>query len=322
MVIAISDIKKSSVIAGANLSDEVLAAIVKTANNFYDPVIRNKQGEAYGNIDKAMTAAGYTKREGEQTSAFVVRIATEMKASGGDAAKLTKERDDLKAKLAGLEKKIADGAGNEAMKAQLKTLQGKLSQKDADLDAMKAEHASKVSSFEKQIGDLSKTTTDNAFRNAANAYYASIKFDPKLSDTMVNLAKSDIEKKVLEKGTPSIGEGGVLVFKDKDGNVLKNAANNLDPFGFSEFADLVSKDYIVEGGGKGGGGTNTPKSKGGGGAGIAGLAQLPSKQHVTVAIKKHLASEGIAVTSNEYQPAYDKLYETEGVSDLPMTADE
>ena len=202
------------------------------------------------------------------------------------------------------------------MKAQLAKLTADLTQAQADLNAAKTHSDTSVGEWKSKYEQEAKTNLELAYNSEAEKYLANLKFKPAYDESVVGMVKETIKREVLAKGTPSfetVNGTRQMVFKDQNGAILKNAANQLNPFTFADFAGEIAKKHIVEGGGGGGG------TIGGQGTGsfAADLRGAKTKMEAAVLIKKIIAEEGIAITDTDaYVKRQDELYAA--AKDLPL----
>lgn len=331
MALNIEKLKADKTIAAANIPDSVLAAIATLSTNDERIEIDKAVGINYGMVDAVVAEIlGVQNTPGNKTTEYLktnLKALKEKADSAGNIGAITTERDNYKKEVDRLKKEILDGSTDATLKKQVSDLEAKIKQKDTDIENLRTTKESEISTLKKSLDTELSTNLDLALKSQAEAYFATLKFDPKLPQWAVDAKKAQVISEVqTKKGQAAFdGEGPdrKLVFKDSQGNVLKNAANGLNPFGFGELAGEFVKDAVVGATG-GGGGTKPPTQGGGGGTktttgGGLDISSARTQGDVIGLIREQIKSEGIPVTKvDEYQARYDELWATEGVADLPM----
>lgn len=333
MALTIDKLKADNTIKGANLPDSVLAAIATLSTNDEKIEIDKAVGINYGMVDAVVAEiVGESNTPGNKTTEYIkkhLKALKEKADSAGNVGAITTERDNLKKEVDKLKKEMVDGSTDATLKKQISDLEAKIRQKDSDIENLRTSKEGEISTLKKSLDGELSTNLSLALKSQAEAYFNTLKFDPKLPQWAIDAKKEQVINEVMaKKGQAAFDGEGVdrkLVFKDSQGNVLKNAANGLNPFTFGDLAGEFVKDAIIDAKG-GGGGTKPPTGGGGGGTKPTGgggggldISSARTQGDVIGLIREQIKSEGIPVTKvEEYQTRYDELWATEGVADLPM----
>ena len=290
----------------SQLTDEQVNAIAELSRNDEAAVIAKKTGDIYGALDNDILEASGIKKNGtEKTYDYARRVLGELKGSSatmqGQIDALTKDKERL-------EKAIADGDGGAALK-----------QAKADLSAITKQYNELNDRYaqaeETHRKELFSAKVDYELQAAAS----SLKFKAGLPQSVTRVITSQAAERVKAMNPEEIddGNGGrVLAFKDKDGAIMRNPNNKLNPYTASEMLvrELESMDVLDKGRRQTGTGTRPPHANGAGGIDISGAK---TRVEAEAAIRKSLLSQGMTVGSDAYQQAMDKAWKDFGVSKLP-----
>ena len=313
-MLTVEMLRQSTALTG--LTDAQLTAIAEMSRNDENTVIGARIGELHGQYDADILAiTGIAKNGSEKSYEYNKRVLNKYKADVEASKTLKTQLDQANAKVTDLEAKLAANAGNEALTQQLKDaknqvtqLQTQLTTKSAELDSTKTEYETKIKNI----------YVDNAFAAAT----ASIKFKPGITESVQKVLLASAKAEVLAKGTPDFiddGKGGkTLVMRDASGNILNNAANNLNPFTIGELVMQTSiKDVIDTGRQQSGGGTG-PIITGGGGSSVLDLSGCKTQIEADKAIESYLLASGITRDSMEFSDKLSEMRTENNVSDLPI----
>lgn len=300
----------------SGLTDAQLTAIAEMSSNDENAVIGTRIGTLHGQYDADIFGiTGIAKNQGEKSYDYAKRVLNDYKAQIASTATIQAQLANAKNEIATLKQKLADGAGDETLKQQLKDAKALATQLQQQLTQQASDSAKQKETYEKQIKDI---YVDSAFGEAVS----DLKFKAGITDgikaVLINAAKAE----VLSKGEPDFIESNgkkVLVFRDKDGNVLNNPANNLNPFTASELLMQTSlKDVIDPGKKQNGGGTGGNGGNGGDGGNLFDLSGAKTQLEADKAIENHLLAEGLTRDSAEFADRFASMRADNNVAQLPI----
>lgn len=300
----------------SGLTEAQLTAIAEMSSNDENAVIGTRIGTLHGQYDADIFGiTGIAKNRGEKSYDYAKRVLNDYKAQIASTATIQAQLANAKNEIATLKQKLADGAGDETLKQQLKDAKALATQLQQQLTQQASDSAKQKETYEKQIKDI---YVDSAFGEAVS----DLKFKAGITDgikaVLINAAKAE----VLAKGEPDFIESNgkkVLVFRDKDGNVLNNPANNLNPFTASELLMQTSlKDVIDPGKKQNGGGTGGNGGNGGDGGNLFDLSGAKTQLEADKAIENHLLAEGLTRDSAEFADKFASMRADNNVAQLPI----
>lgn len=314
-MLTIEMLRQSSDLAG--LTDNQLNAIAEMSRNDENTVIGTKIGALHGQYDTdILNITGIKKKDGEKSYDYAKRVLGEYKTKAESAKTIQTQLTSAQAQVAELQSKLEKGAGDEALKQQLKDAKAQVTQLQTQLQTKETEFNTKKAEFDKTIKD---THVDYAFQAAT----AGLKFKSGITEpiqkTLLNAAKAE----VLAKGTPDFiedGQGGKkLVIRGADGNILNNPKNNLNPYTMQELVMETSlKDVIDTGRQQTGGGTGGFGSGSGGTGGTLDLSGIKSQVEADKAIEAHLLANGLTRDSQKFADQSMQLRTENNVASLPI----
>ena len=118
MALTIDILKAQEGLSG--LTDEQMQSIVGLSERDEETVINRKYGEMHGQVDTIIAAESAIKRnDGEKSSDYLTRALKQMKSLADEGAGFKSTNETLTAEIAQLKKDIAEGKGNEQLKADL-----------------------------------------------------------------------------------------------------------------------------------------------------------------------------------------------------------
>jgi hypothetical protein len=297
----------------ASLTAEQLSAIATLSANDEATVISTKTGEHHGRVEQDVKEiAGVDKNAGEKSYDYLKRVLGDFKErSTGTAAVQTKLDAEL-AKIAGLEQKILDGKGNEAVAQRLKDSESKLAALQGQYETEKTGWATERTGFADQITGI-QVNSEIAKATAGLKFKAS--YPVSVQSTLLKAAKDT----VLGSYKPDwVEENGVkvMVFRDDKGEVIRNKANGLNPYTSQELIAEQLKDVLETGKNQPGGGTGKP-----GGPDqvtISDLSGAKSQVDADSIIVKHLLQLGLTRGSAEFGNKQKELRQENNISKLPI----
>lgn len=314
-MLTIEMLRQSSDLAG--LTDNQLNAIAEMSRNDENTVIGTKIGALHGQYDTdILNITGIKKKDGEKSYDYAKRVLGEYKTKAESAKTIQTQLTSAQAQVAELQSKLEKGAGDEALKQQLKDAKAQVTQLQTQLQTKETEFNTKKAEFDKTIKD---THVDYAFQAAT----AGLKFKSGITEpiqkTLLNAAKAE----VLAKGTPDFiedGQGGKkLVIRGADGNIINNPKNNLNPYTLQELVMETSlKDVVDTGRQQTGGGTGGFGSGSGGTGGTLDLSGIKSQVEADKAIEAHLLANGLTRDSQEFSGQSMQLRTENNVASLPI----
>ena len=301
----------------SGLTVEQFNAIAEMSKNDENTVIGTKIGALHGQYDNdILSITGIEKNSGEKSYDYLKRVLNANKADLANFKETKKQLTTAQAKVAALEKQIAEGAQDETIKQQLKDARTQVTQLQNQLNTKQQEFETEK---QKLQGQLQNTRIDYAFEAATNG----LKFKSGITDgiqkTLLNAAKAE----VLQRGTPEFQQNAdgsqKLVFRGADGNILNNPKNNLNPYTFQELLMETSiKDVVDTGRQQPGGGTGPLGGGGGGSVSVLDLSGMKTQVDADKAIENYLLSNGITRDSSEFAEQSMQLRTENNVASLPI----
>ena len=294
------------------ITEEQAAKIAELSKADEDKVIGDKFGEVYRNLDSIIEKSTGVKRNGdEKTYLYMERAANEVRAK---ATAATKQVEELTATNAKLQKAIADGSQDAETKAKLQQAEKDLAAITKQFNDLKTEYDGAKDKFAK---DVFHVKIESEVANALGG----VKFKEGLTPTLMTMAKNTVLAKVKESNPDSVddGNGGkAIVFKDKDGAILRNQDNGLQPI---TVADIVTKELSAMGvlaskrkqTGSGGNGNN-----GGGNNTTIDISGAATQTEAYEAIAKTLFAKGLINGSAEFDAEMQKAWKENNVAKLPQ----
>lgn len=294
------------------INDEQAAKIAELSKADEDKVIGDKFGEVYRNLDSIIEKSTGVKRNGdEKTYLYMERAANEVRAK---ATAASKQVEELTAANAKLQKAIEDGSHDTETKAKLQQAEKDLAAITKQFNDLKTEYDGAKDKFAK---DVFHVKIESEVANALGG----VKFKEGLTPTLMAMAKNTVLAKVKESNPDSVddGNGGkAIVFKDKDGAILRNQDNGLQPI---TVADIVTKELSAMGvlaskrkqTGSGGNGNN-----GGSNNTTIDISGAATQTEAYEAIAKTLFAKGLVNGSAEFDAEMQKAWKENNVAKLPQ----
>ena len=284
-----------------DLKEDQIKAITTLSKNDEDTVVGARIGEIYKDIDKDIEEITGEKKPGHvKTYKHLKQVLSDYKEeakTAGTAKALKKKVADLEAERDDLNKKLEDSSGDEALKTKLEQQKKEASQMNIEREF------DKVEANVKFIGTVPETIRKETLAGRRAALLGT-------------LTPDEIDN----------GEGGTrTVFLDAEGKVLRNKANNLEPYTAGELYAEKITDLVDKGRSQKGGGSKPADKgdKGGGGApSTADLSGARSRQEAMSMAKKYVIEvEGLPLTHrNHTERVSEVIAEADLPADLPMKA--
>lgn len=315
-MLTVEMLRQSSSLMG--LTDAQFNAIAEMSRNDENTVIGTKIGALHGQYDTdVLGITGIKKNDGEKSYDYVKRVLNDYKSQLTSTATIQAQLANAQSEVQKLKDKLAEGAGDETLKQQLKDAKNQVSQLQQQLTTKENEFATAKAELE---GQIKNTHVDYAFQAAVSG----LKFKTGISESLQKILLSAAKAEVLSKGTPDFvdnGNGGkTLVFRDSTGNVLNNPANNLNPYTVNELLMQTSiKDAVDIGKQQQGSGTKPITTPGGNrNATLLDLSGVKNQLDADKAIEAYLLAQGITRDSEAFAKQSLQLRTENNVSQLPI----
>lgn len=299
------------------LTDAQLTAIAEMSKNDENTVIGARIGALHGQYDAdILSITGIAKNGGEKSYDYAKRVLSEYKTQIGSTASVQAKLDEAQKEVQKLKDKLAAGAGDEAIKQQLKDAKAQVTQLQEQLTTKESEFAKAKEKLEGQIKDVH---VDYAFQAAIGG----LKFKSGITEGIQKILLASAKAEILAKGTPDFidnGQGGkVLVFRGQDGNVLNNPSNNLNPFTAQELLMQTSiKDAIDTGRQQTGTGTAPITQHTSGGQTMLDFTGVKTQLDADKVIESYLLSKGLTRDSAEFSEQSLQLRTENNIGELPL----
>lgn len=292
------------------LSAEQMEAIATMSKNDEEVVIGKRIGELHGSYDNdILSVTSVTKKDGEKSYDYLKRVLTDYKTKAAEREQLRTKLQESEQKVELLQKQV-DGGSAEISK-QLKDekdltaqLKQQLKDKETALTDAQKEYEAKLLGFR----------VDSAFE----AVFGTLNFRQDVTDSVKAAMKAAAKSEVLAKGNFSWDETrGELVLRDSKGEIVRNQANNMNPYTVAELVGETSiKDVLAKA--KTGNGTTPPSGGGGGQVTAIDLTGAKTQTEADEAISAYLAAKGVTMDSPTYWDEFTKVRDDNNVSALPM----
>lgn len=285
------------------LTDEQKASITSLSEKDENTVIGTRLGEVYRQMDATIKEATGIERDGdEKTYIYLKRAATAF-------ADKYKDYDELKGKVTDLTSQLeeAKNGADAATKAQLASVQRELETAKTQYASLKAEYDGEEAKHKEQMLSY---RIDNEIARAKDGIKIKAGLNEYAVEALVNKAIANIKA-----NNPAFEERNgkeTLIFHEQDGTPMLNKENSLNPYTVKE---LLTKEFdalgILEKHKAGAGGKGNLPSQG-------TLGGVSTQMEATTEINKMLAERGIAKTSASFQSEFNKIWEENGISKLPL----
>lgn len=298
----------------ATLTPEQITAITTLSTNDENTVIGKKIGELHGQYDNdVVSVAGVQKNQGEKSYDFVKRVLGDFKTKADNAATLTGEITTLKSEIDGYKTQIAAGKGNEVIAQQLKDAQKKADDLQKQYDTDKTAWDTEKGTY---MNEVNTVKLETEFEKATAKLKFQKQYPETVQATLLEAAKNSILSTTKQDWVEQNGKK-VLVFRDKDGNILNNPENKLNPFTAAELLTKQLKDVLDLGKPQGGGGTGNPQ-EGNETVDLVDLGTAKTQVEADTIIAKYLLAKGLTRGSQEFATEQTKIRKENEVSKLPI----
>lgn len=316
-----------------DLKEDQIKAITTLSKNDEDTVVGARIGEIYKDIDKDIEEITGEKKPGHvKTYKHLKQVLSDYKEeakTAGTAKALKKKVADLEAERDDLNKKLEDSSGDEALKTKATKLEKELKLAKDELSTFKETYETEKADFATKLEQQKKEASQMNIEREFDKVEANVKFIGTVPETIRKETLAGRRAALLGTLTPDEidnGEGGTrTVFLDAEGKVLRNKANNLEPYTAGELYAEKITDLVDKGRSQKGGGSKPADKgdKGGGGApSTADLSGARSRQEAMSMAKKYVIEvEGLPLTHrNHTERVSEVIAEADLPADLPMKA--
>lgn len=291
-------IKGQKVLEG--LTDEQVAAIEQLAKNAEKEIADRVTGKVHGYYDENFKAIlGVEKPSGTFSSEFwKEQVATlkEKAAKAGDNS----EVEGLRKTIASLEEQIKSGKGGEALVAKLEKEKAELA---ATVEDLRNQYSAGKQEWETKLTEKEKAFRQVEVDRLLSEELAVLKFKASIPENLRKIALNTAKQAILSQYETDIQEGTGgrrLIFK-KDGAVLSNRENGLNPYtGLELIRQHEAVKEIIDTGHQQAGAGTTGKPAGQLVGDVVQVGQVRSKVEADDAIKAALHAQGLASTDPRY----------------------
>lgn len=295
----------------ANLTDAQLAAITTLSANEENQVINTKIGELHGRYDEDVkSVTGIEKSSGEKTYDYVKRVLADLKTKSAGAPDLQSYENEI----ATLKSQIANGNGNEAIRQQLKDAQAELATLKTQYEVDKQTWGSKEKDYTNKIAGIE---IDSHFEKAVAGLKFRAGYPESVQRTLLSSAKSAILGAYKPDWVEADGQR-IMVFRDKNGEILRNKSNSLNPYTASELISEQLKEVIDNGRIITGAGTQGQGNGQSGSVEVFNIAGAKTQVEADEIIVKYLMQIGETRGSGSFAEKQKKLRQENGVDKLPI----
>ena len=234
------------------------------------------------------------------------------KETSGGSEKLKADIVAQKQKITDLESKIESGKGNEAVAQKLRDTQENLKTLQEQYDTDKQSWTTKEEGFQNKIKNIH---VDSVFAKAQSGLKFKASYPESVQKTLIKSAKEEILRGAKPDWIESEGDR-VLVFRNENGDILRNKSKGLNPYTANELLAEKLKDSI-EVGGKPGAGTKPPSGK----PDEVSLVDLSSAKTQVAAdeiITSYLLQQGEIRGSSSFSEKQAEIRTKNEISKLPL----
>jgi uncharacterized membrane-anchored protein YhcB (DUF1043 family) len=302
-----------------DLTPEQLAAIIILSENDENQVIAKKTKAFWDNIDADVLAAtGEAKPATTKSYDHLKTVLAEAKKGKGSLDTLKAQLADKETAIADLQKKLKDGAGDEAVKAQLADLQKKYTDEQARAKNLEDQLATEKNKYEDQLAGKDKDYLEVIVGGFMDAAVTGATYKDGYDKEVVQVVLANAKAKVLGMGTPELTEvDGVrtAIIRNEDGLPIPNPNNLQKPFTIQELY-LQEIQPVLKGSAKKTGTGGTPGA--GGNPSTLDLSGVKTQVEATQRIQEYLkAQDGLKAGTAAFEKEEVKLWKENNVGDLP-----
>lgn len=318
--------------ATKDIPEATLLAIVDLSKNDENIVIGKKTKEIWDSVDKDIKdITGIEKPTNVKSFDFLKTTITDLgkKAEGAkDVESLKTQISDLEAEKVTLLDKIKKGSGDETLKARVSDLEKQIKDKDGEIETIRTSFATEKDELAKKLADHQKESMSLQLKQKFNEHMTSkgLKFKKmfEADDSAKKILQDQLNFKTdnlinsLKPDFIDDGNGGKqMVFRDADGQIMRNKDNNLNPFTAGELYQNHISELLEENRSQGGGGSGG--SGGGGTPSVLDLSGAKSQMEANKLIVNHLMKiEGLAKTHPEFSKKQNEIFIENKIGNLPL----
>lgn len=304
------------------LTDEQLTVISTLSQNDENQVIAKRIGEIHGQYDNDIKSIiGQDKPNGTKTYEWLKSVLTDYKTKSGNTDEYQSQIESLKSEKLALEQQIKDGKIDGAAKSRIEQLEKSLSDKDAQISQWQSKYDTDFKEWESKVNDSQNKYVGLQINYEFERALQGVKFkDEKViplsvRESYLNFAKQGI----LSENNPDWiddGKGGKkLAFRGKDGEILRNPENSLNPYTAKELLLKRISDIVDTGKQQNGTGT---KPNGNGNQSYLDLTGVTSQVQADNTIFNHLMALGLRRGTAEFSAKQKELRDANDVNKLPI----
>jgi hypothetical protein len=295
------------------LSEEQIKAIVNLSQNDENAVIAKRIGEIYGALDNDILAASGVEKNGtEKTYDYAKRVLGDFKTKVDSIAALNTQIADLTKEKTRLENVIKEGSGNEETAKQLKQVRKDFENITKQYNELNQKYLESEQNHAKELFNLK---VDSELQSATGKF----KFKAGLPESVTKIVMSQAIEKIKGMSPELIddGKGGkTLVFKGTDGAIMRNPANQLNPYSPAELLEkelngmgvLEAKRTIT------GTGTTPPAPPA---SSVIDVTGAKTRVEAYDIISAALLAQGKTVGSEAFEAAMAEAWKENNIAQLP-----
>ena len=296
-----------------DLSDAQIDAVIALSANDESVVLGAKIAELHNRYDADVKSiAGVEKEASEKSYDYIKRILSDLKEKSSGATETASKLAEYESEIAALKTKVAEGKGNEVLAQQLKDAEAKAEALQTQYSADKEKWQQTESEFKASI---LQSKVDSVFDSAVGVLTFKKEYPEAIRNTLIDAAKN----RLLFMHKPDFIEVDgekKLIFRDKDGEIVRNSNNALNPFSAKELMTRELKDILSNDSGAGGAGTKG--SGAGGGTKTVDIGQAKTQVEADEIISNTLMKSGEVRGAESFAAKQAEIRLENKVADLPM----
>jgi gas vesicle protein len=278
----------------ADLTEEQITAIETLSKNDEQEVVGStvkKIHDAYDEQIEKLT--GRPKPPEVKTYKHLDNIVLELKSK----AKKAEKAEELENEVSNLREQIKSGKGSEALKGEVERLQQSLKDKQDELNQYKETFESEKQKYEIKLSEINQSVMfTNLEKEFANHLTENkLGFVQNVPEAIIKDSLNLRKQALLNEVKPEMSEEqGRLIFRDKDGMIIRDKDNRNEPITAGKLWEQRIED-LLDKNGKGGAGSEPIGSKGKGSTSID-LTSAKNYEEKINMIKDHIVqTEGIPI---------------------------
>ena len=297
------------------LTDEQKTAIVTMSKNDEEVVIGNRFREVYNQLDDTIAkSTGIARNGDEKTYLYLERAAKQLAAKANSVDGLNAKVNDLTKERDKLQKALEEG-GDDAVKKQL-------AQATKDLDSVRQQYDALKGDYDKLKNDHAAELLGMQIDNVMQSAKAGLKFKAEFPQASVDVLLGQAMSTVKGMSPEFIddGKGGKrLVFKGKEGEILRNSENHLEPFTAEELLRKELRTMGILDEGRKATGTETKQPMRTTTTEVSvDLSMARTQNEADEIIHNQLNAQGLTRGSKAYEEAKMKAWVDNNINKLPV----